>query len=174
MTVAQKNKASMLRQLNNFLLEELGKGNNVILVIDEAQNLKTSMLEEIRMLSNLETDKEKLFQIILVGQPELKSKLESPSLRQLKQRIAVRFHIPPLDRSEVPQYIYHRLKVAGSTGEIVFTGDAIDRIYQFSGGIPRLINIVCDKTLLAAYVMESREIGLAVVDRSVKEIEGVL
>jgi len=171
--VERKNKGSMLRQLNGFLLEELSRGNNVILIIDEAQNLKPSILEEIRMLSNLETDKEKLFQIVLVGQPELKDKINSPNLKQLKQRIAVRFHITPLDKDEVGKYIYHRLSVAGSSGEIRFPEDAIEAIYKFSGGIPRLINMVCDKSLLAAYVMETRVVGLPIIEKSVKELEGV-
>jgi len=166
------NKGAILRQLNNFLIGELGRGNNVILIIDEAQNIKPSVLEEIRMLSNLETDREKLFQIILVGQPELKNKLDSPGLKQLKQRISVRFHITPLEKSEIDQYIYHRLKVAGSDGQIRFPQDAIEKIYQFSGGIPRLINMVCDKSLLAAYVMETREITSSIVERSIKELEG--
>jgi general secretion pathway protein A len=135
-TVERKNKASMLRQLNLFLIEELSKGNNVILIVDEAQNLKTGALEEIRMLSNLETDKEKLFQIILVGQPELKRKLDSPELRQLRQRIAVRFHITALDKADTEGYIKHRLAVAGSAGDILFAEEAIDCIHSFTGGIP--------------------------------------
>ncbi len=172
--VDKKTKVSMLRQLNNFLIEELSKQNNVILIIDEAQNLKPSVLEEIRMLSNLETEKEKLFQIILVGQPELKNKLNSPSLRQLKQRIGIRFHITPLEKDEIDKYIYHRLSVAGSKGDIVFAGDAIDCIYGYSGGIPRLINMVCDKAMLAAYVMETKNITLPVIERSIDEIEGAI
>lgn len=169
----RKNKVSLLRQLNNFLIEELSKNNNVILIIDEAQNLKLSILEEIRMLSNLETEKEKLFQIILVGQPELKVKIDSPALKQLKQRIAVRFHITPMEKDEIEKYIEHRLAVAGSTGQIHFPQDSIDYIFRYSGGIPRLINKVCDKALLAAYVMETREISLPIVERSIQELEGV-
>jgi general secretion pathway protein A len=174
MTVAQKNKASMLRQLNNFLLEELGKGNNVILVIDEAQNLKPSTLEEIRMLSNLETDTEKLFQIMLVGQPELREKINSPRLRQLKQRIAINFHVSALGKDEVAQYIDHRLTVAGSKGDIHFNKDAVDFIFKFSGGIPRIINLLCDKALLAAYVLETKEITLPTIEKSAQELEGVM
>lgn len=174
MVVERKNKAAILKQLNSFLMSELARGNNVILIIDEAQNIKQSVLEEIRMLSNLETEKEKLFQIILVGQPELKNKLNSPGLKQLKQRIAVRFHIPPLERSETASYIDHRLSVAGSNGQITFSPEAVECVYNFSGGIPRLINIVCDKALLAAYVMESRAIDASVVERSIREIEGVM
>jgi len=172
-TVARKNKVSLFMQLNNFLIEEMSRGNNVVLIIDEAQNIKTRVLEEIRMLSNLETDKEKLFQIILVGQPELRSKLESPALKQLRQRIAVRFHISPLEKQEVEQYIYHRLNVAGSNGDIHFPADSIERICAFTGGIPRIINMVCDKSLLAAYVASTKEITLPIVEKSIKELEGV-
>jgi general secretion pathway protein A len=172
--VAGRSKVSLLRQLNSFLIEELSKNNNVVLIIDEAQNLKPSILEEIRMLSNLETDKEKLFQIILVGQPELRSKLSSPGLKQLRQRIAVRFHITPLEKDEIGQYIYHRLSVAGSNGSITFEPDAIDYIYRFSGGIPRIINTVCDKSLLAAYVAETKNITLPLVENSVQEMEGAI
>lgn len=174
LTVERRNKGTLLRRLNAFLLEELSKGNNVILIIDEAQNLKPSILEEIRMLSNIETEKEKLFQIILVGQPELKDKLNSPNLKQLKQRIGVRFHITPLEKDEVEQYIYHRLTVAGSDGRIHFPQEVIESIYKFSGGVPRLINMVCDKALLAAYVMETRDITLPIVERSIQEIEGAI
>ena len=168
----KKTKGALIRQLNNFLIEELSHGNNVVLILDEAQNIKTSMLEEIRMLSNLETEKDKLFQIILVGQPELKNKLNSPELKQLKQRIGVRFHITPLEMDEVEKYIYHRLTVAGSDGQIQFPSDAIEAIFRFSGGIPRLINMVCDKSLLAAYVIETKDITLPIVERSIQEIEG--
>lgn len=174
LSTERKNKVSLLRQLNNFLIAELSKGNNVVLIIDEAQNLKLSMLEEIRMLSNLETDKEKLFQIILVGQPELKNKIDSPHLKQLKQRIAVKFHITPLEKDEVASYVNHRLSVAGATGQIHFRQDALDLIYGYSGGIPRLINMVCDKALLAAYVMETRDITSAIVEKGIKELEGVV
>lgn len=172
--VNRRNKVSLLKQLNAFLIEELTRGNNVVLIIDEAQNLRTSMLEEIRMLSNLETDKEKLFQIILVGQPELKNKLASSNLRQLRQRISVRFHITPLQRDEIAGYIRHRLSVAGSSGQIVFEADAVDKIFAFSGGIPRLINTVCDKSMLTAYVMETRQITMSIVERSIQEMEGHL
>jgi len=172
--VGQKDKVEMLQQFNRFLIEELSRGNNVILIIDEAQNLDLSTLEEIRMLSNLETDKEKLFQVILVGQPELRGKLNSPALKQLRQRIGVRFHMTPLDKGEVSQYIYHRLKVAGSNGEICFSDDALKAVAQYSGGVPRLINMVCDKALLMAYVMETNDISLAMIERSIQEIEGLV
>ncbi len=172
-TVLRRNKVSLLKQLNSFLIEELTRGNNVVLIIDEAQNLKPSMLEEIRMLSNLETDKDKLFQIVLVGQPELKNKLASPGLRQLRQRISVRFHITPLEKDEVNEYINHRLAVAGSDGSITFDSDAVEAINDFSGGIPRIINTICDKSMLTAYVMETRRITAPIVKRSIQEMENI-
>ncbi len=168
----RQNKKAILDVLNNFLIEQLPLGNNVVLIIDESQNLNPSMLEQIRMLSNLETEKEKLLQIVLVGQPELRDKLKLPHLRQLRQRIAVRYHIDPLDRDESAKYIFHRLRVAGSKGHITFTDKALDGIFAYSGGIPRLINVVCDKALLAAYVMEVRKINGRIIKRSVEEIEG--
>ena len=170
--VEKRSKMALLRALNNFLLKELANNSNVVLILDEAQNIKTSTLEGIRLLSNLETDKEKLFQIVLVGQPELRSKLNDPALLQLKQRIGVRFHINPLTKDELDKYIYHRLSVAGSNGELRFSQDAVDRIYEYSGGIPRLINIVCDKALLSGYVFEEKFITKENIDRSIYEIEG--
>lgn len=172
--VGKKTKAAMLRQFNNFLLEELSRNNNVVLIIDEAQNLKSSVLEELRILSNLETEKEKMFQMILVGQPELREKLNAPNLKQLRQRIGVRFHITALPSDEIGEYIYHRLQVAGSSGDILFSVDALDVIYKYSGGIPRLINTVCDKALLSAYVAQTKQIDSAIVERCIKEIEGMV
>ena len=174
LSVEKKTKAAMLRQFNNFLLEELSKNNNVVLIIDEAQNLKNSVLEELRILSNLETEKEKLFQMILVGQPQLRDKINSPNLEQLKQRISVRFHITPLENDEVGEYIYHRLKIAGSSGDINFSDTALGAIYEYSNGIPRIINKVCDKALLCAYVIETKDIDLSIVERCIQEIEGVV
>jgi len=168
----KRTKIALIRALNSFLLEELKKDSNVILILDEAQNIKTSTLEAIRLLSNLETDKEKLFQIILVGQPELKHKLNSPALLQLRQRIGVRFHINPLSCEEIGKYIYHRLTIAGSSGELTFTEEAILKIFKYSGGIPRLINLVCDKSLLAGFVFSTKQIGIDIVDKSISEIEG--
>ena len=147
-------------------------GSNVVLIVDEAQNLKSRLLEEIRLLSNLETEKEKLFQIVLVGQPELQEKLNDPSLRQLKQRIGVRYHMLPLDKHEINSYIQHRLKVAGSVGDITFDASAVDVIFEFSGGTPRLINILCDKVLLLGYVLETRVIDGKIVRKAINEIEG--
>src|SRR3989338_4388571 len=170
--VARRTKIELFTQLNLFLIQQLRLGNNVVLILDEAQNLKPRTLEQLRMLSNLETDKEKLFQIILVGQPELREKLNSPNLRQLRQRISVRYQILPLEKNEVGEYIKHRLSVAGSDGTLRFTEDAVEKIYEYSGGIPRLINIVCDKSLLLGFVLETYEVNVDIVEKSIEEIEG--
>ncbi len=172
--IGRRTKAAMLRQFNSFLLDELSKNNNVVLIIDEAQNLKNSVLEELRILSNLETEKEKLFQMILVGQPQLRDKINSPSLEQLRQRISVKFHITPLGGDEVGEYIYHRLKIAGSRGDINFSDAALEAVYKYSNGIPRIINKVCDKALLCAYVAETKDIELSMIERCIQEIEGVV
>jgi general secretion pathway protein A len=169
----KKDKVVLFRQLNRFLLDELSRGHNVVLIIDEAQNMKHSLLEELRMLSNLETEKEKLFQIILVGQPELRDKLNSPQLVQLRQRVSVRFHLAPLQKDEIGLYIYHRLKVAGSSGDIIFTQDALEKIFLYSNGIPRLINQVCDRALLHGYVKETKTIDVDIIKKCISEIEGV-
>jgi general secretion pathway protein A len=162
----------LLAKLNEFLITQLSQGNNVVLIIDEAQNLKTSLLEQIRLLSNLETEKEKLLQIILVGQPELHDKLDSLRLKQLRQRISVRYHILPLDKNEVPSYIKHRLSVAGAQGVPNFNTAAVAEIYNYSQGIPRLINILCDKILLAAFVRETKMITPEIVKDCIEELEG--
>lgn len=169
-----KNKLTMLNELNKFLLEQIRCNNNVVLIIDEAQNLKSTLLEQIRLLSNLETEKEKLLQIILVGQPELKEKLRSPELAQLRQRIAIRYHIFPLEQNEIKAYVCHRLGVAGAiNSEVFFKDDAFDQIFKFSNGVPRLINIVCDKGLLAGYAADKKTICGDMIKQCAKEIEGV-
>ncbi|MFC1666675.1 XrtA/PEP-CTERM system-associated ATPase [Candidatus Omnitrophota bacterium] len=172
-SLRNKNKITMLNELNKFLLEQLRQDNNVALIIDEAQNLKPSLLEQIRLLSNLETEKEKLLQIVLVGQPELREKLASKELAQLRQRIAIRYHIRPLDREELEGYVSHRLNVAGANNRNLFAKDALDEVFRFSRGIPRLINIICDKALLAGYIEEKKTINSAMIRRCAKEIEGV-
>ncbi len=169
----KKSRAALFSALNHFLIEQLAQNNNVVLIIDEAQNLSPQLLEQIRMLSNLEAENEKLLQIVLVGQPELREKLNSPSLRQLRQRIAVRYHIEPLARNEVPLYILHRLTLAGANGAApVFDEKAVSEIHKYSGGIPRLINVVCDKALLLGFVMEQRIISADTIRQSIVEIEG--
>ncbi|MFQ5953123.1 MAG: ExeA family protein [Candidatus Omnitrophota bacterium] len=172
LTPERRSKVAFLRALNSFLLEQLSLENNAVLIIDEAQNLRFSTLETIRMLSNLETEKEKLLQIVLVGQPQLKDKLNSPNLVQLRQRIGIRFHIKALENGEIPQYIGHRLAIAGSSGKITFAPEAINIIYSYSKGTPRLINIVCDKSLLLGYVQETCYIGPEIVQKSIEELEG--
>lgn len=145
-------KAEYLLQLNEFLIESLKRNEQTLLIIDEAQNLSAEMLEEIRLLSNLETPRSKLIQIMLVGQPELKEMLESSELRQLKQRIALSQHLRPFTESEVRDYVENRLTKAGFTGRRLFKRGALKALYQISGGIPRLINNLCDSGLLLAYV----------------------
>lgn len=147
-------KARLLSQLNNYLISQLTRDNNVVLIIDEAQNLTPSVLEEVRMLSNLETESEKLIQIILMGQPELKKKLALPRLEQLRQRIAVYFHLEPLTKQETREYIWHRLKIASKSNKAYFTDAAIEMIYHYAHGIPRLINQICDSAFLTGFVIE--------------------
>jgi len=169
----KKNRANLFSTLNHFLIEQLAQNNNVVLIIDEAQNLSPKLLEQIRMLSNLEAENEKLLQIVLVGQPELREKLNSPGLRQLRQRIAVRYHIEPLNRGEIPFYIKHRLALAATNGASpLFEEKAFEEIYRYSGGVPRLINILCDKALLLGYVLDERVITTSIIKQSVAEIEG--
>ncbi len=168
-----KNKFTMISELNRFLLEQLSRDNNVVLIIDEAQNLSLRLLEQVRLLSNLETEKEKLLQIVLVGQPELRERLASRKLTQLKQRISIRYHMLPLDRDEVEGYIIHRLKVAGSNSRRFFEQDAVEEVFSFSRGIPRLINIICDKALLAGFVFKKKSIGPDAIKKCAREIEGI-
>ncbi|VAW12669.1 General secretion pathway protein A [hydrothermal vent metagenome] len=167
-----RNKFALIDALNQFLLNESSKGNNVVVIIDEAQNLKIPQLEQIRLLSNLETEKEKLLQIILVGQPELDEKLRNTALRQLNQRITVRYHILPLDQNELSGYIHHRLQIASGNQENSpkFTEKAINAIYEESFGTPRMINILCDRALLAGYVSATKMIDEKIVHRCAKEI----
>jgi len=170
---AKRDKGALFSELNRFLIEQLTLGNNVVLIIDEAQNLSMRLLEQVRMLSNLEAENQKLLQIVLVGQPELREKLKSSSLRQLRQRIYVRYHIQALTREEVPQYIAHRLKLAGANGSApFFDPSALEGICDYTGGIPRLINVLCDKALLMAYVLEKRTIDAGIIQQCVTEIEG--
>jgi len=143
--------ARLIEDLNHFLLKENRAGRVPVLVIDEAQNLSGDVLEQIRLLSNLETETEKLIQIVLAGQPELGQVLSRPELRQLDQRIAVRFHLTPLSARETRDYIRHRLKIAGRPDGELFAPSALKRIHRLSGGVPRLINILCDRTLLVGY-----------------------
>jgi general secretion pathway protein A len=145
-------KSRLLSRLNDYLVEQLQRGRNVVLIIDEAQNLKPLVLEEVRMLSNLETETEKLIQIILIGQPELKNTLALSRLDQLRQRVSFYFHLSALDFFETKEYILHRLKIASGSEQIYFTEEALKLVYQFSKGVPRLINQICDLAFLTGYV----------------------
>lgn len=159
--------------LNHFLLENHRKGRKTVLLIDEAQLLKVPVLEQIRLLTNLETTTEKLLQIMLVGQPELKKLLARPALRQLSQRITARFHLEALSLVETKAYIYHRLKVAGMPDHQVPFNDAlITRIHEFSGGIPRLINVICERLLLGAYAQNRHQVDRQIFNAAVKEVAG--
>jgi len=162
----------LIDELNGFLLEQRRLGKGCVLVIDEAQNLTIQVLEQIRLLSNLETETEKLLQIMLIGQPELDDVMSLPEMRQLAQRITARYHLLPLERTETTQYIAHRLRKAGGRDKVKFTRGALNLIYKFSGGTPRLINAVCDRTLLVGYTLEKRQITSGMVKRAIAEIEG--
>ncbi|MDX9715177.1 MAG: XrtA-associated ATPase [Dissulfurispiraceae bacterium] len=166
-----KTKIEMLSDLTDFLIVQYASGGRSMLIIDEAQNLSIDLLEEIRLLSNLETDKSKLLQIILVGQPELLKTLGRPELRQLRQRISISCQIIPITKDETAEYIFHRLEVAGNRNAVEFCGSCIDIIHAFSRGIPRLINIACDFLLLSAFAEESRVITEELVREVLGEIE---
>lgn len=168
--VVGKDKVQLLRELNDFLLDECTAGRQPIIIIDEAQNLSADSLEEIRMLSNLEADSFKLVQIVLVGQPELKQIIAQPSLRQLRQRISISCHLNPLNREETEEYIFHRLGTVGNRDCVIFKEGVFDMIFRFSGGIPRLINLICDFLLLSAFVEETKEIDIELVKDAVNEL----
>jgi general secretion pathway protein A len=152
-------KAEYLLALNRFLIERLERNLVTLLIVDEAQNLSPEMLEEIRLLSNLETPRSKLLQIMLVGQPELWGMLSRPELRQLRQRIVLRFDLRPLSSDETAQYIEERLRLAGHTGKEIFKRSALRSVHELSGGVPRLINILCDGALLLGFARERRSLG---------------
>lgn len=163
-------KQKLLSALNHFLIQQLEADVNVVLIIDEAQNLSPKTLEEVRMLSNLETEREKLIQIILLGQPQLKSKLESPKLEQFRQRIAFSYFIEPLNQKEAAEYIRYRLKIVGCDDpRSIFTEEAIDLMYHHTRGVPRLINIFCDSALLTGYVEDSRPITTRIIEEVARE-----
>ena len=162
----------LIDHLNRYLIEEFSAGRNAVLIIDEAQNLASPVLEQIRMLSNLETERGKLLQIVLIGQPELRQQLGRPELRQLNQRIALRYHLQPFTRQETEDYINHRLVVAGSHGGVKFSRRALSAIYRLSEGIPRKINLLCDRAMLAAYVHESNLIEHTHVRQASIELQG--
>lgn len=158
-----RDKASLLRDLNDFLIVQYGKRKQSVLIIDEAQNLTAGMLEEVRMLSNLETDRDKLLQIILVGQPELRDTLAQPRLLQLRQRIQISCHLQPLSKDEVREYILFRMEKAGKRNAVTWQDDAIKAIASYSRGIPRLINILCDYVMVDAFSTQTKTIEGKVV-----------
>ncbi len=160
-----------LENLNRFLISENEKGRIIVLVIDEAQNLQPDVLEQIRLISNLETDREKLLQIVLAGQPELAALLARKELRQLDQRIVVRYHLRPMTFHDTCLYIQHRLNIAGGRGVVSFTKEAARRIYRYSGGLPRLVNIASDRALLAAYTKNKREVSARIASAGIADVK---
>jgi general secretion pathway protein A len=167
-------KKTLTDELNQFLLEQLAQGGNATLIIDEAQTLSVDCLEEVRLLSNLETPRAKLLQILLIGQPELMDKLALPQLRQLNQRIVIRAHLAPLEPQEVADYIHYRLWRAGGREAVHFDPAALELVDRYSGGVPRLINALCDRALLAAYVRGTRLISGYVMNQAIGELTPIL
>lgn len=166
----KKKKVELLDMLNMFLIEQYSTGKKVILIVDEAQNLSAKVLEEVRLLSGIETQKEKVMRIIIAGQPELKETLDSPDLKQLVQRVRLRFHLGPLDRADTKKYIEHRLAIAGRAGGDIFADETFEVIYRYTGGVPRLINTLCDSSLLVAFADEKHEISAEDVENTAEEL----
>jgi type II secretory pathway predicted ATPase ExeA len=164
LTPKNHSKVSMLQELNDYLIRQLKEGHTVSMLIDEAQNLSDGVLENLRLLSNLETDQEKLIQIVLMGQPELQAKLARPNLRQLKQRVALQCRLHPLKDNEVGPYIDFRLKAAGYEGKDLFHPDAVERIAYYSKGIPRVMNIICDNALLCAFAASQQTVSAGMIE----------
>ena len=170
--VKGKDRMETIATISDFLLRQTLAGKETVLIVDEAQNLTEDLLEQVRLISNIETDDRKLLQIVLMGQPELRDRLNSPRLKQLRQRITVRYHLNALTCAEVGQYIHHRLALAGARGLPNFTTPAVWRVFTYSKGIPRLVNALCDKALLAGYVARSNRINYWMVGRAIRELEG--
>jgi general secretion pathway protein A len=166
-------KAELIATLNSFLIEQYAAGRKVLLIIDEAQNLSLKVLEEIRMLSGIESTKEKVLRIILAGQPELNEKLDSPDLVQLTQRIRLRFHLGALSRDDLRSYIRHRLEVSGAAGREIFAEDTFAEIYKFTGGVPRLVNTLCDTAMMAAFNEDRDHVLLKDITSAVVELQWV-
>jgi general secretion pathway protein A len=162
--------SSLLDSLNLFLLQQNAGGRNAVLAIDEAQDLEASVLEQIRLISNLETDSEKLIQIVLSGQPEFVEILKKNEMRQLSQRITVRYHLQRMDFQDTVRYINHRLEVAGGRGEVIFSRGGLKRIYRYSQGLPRLINVACDRALLAGYTRDTARIDSRTAAAGIKDV----
>lgn len=170
LTTAREYANELLADFNNFLLQETAAGRTVVLVIDESQNLKPEVLEQIRLISNLETEDDKLIQIVLAGQPELAELLQRPELRQLNQRIAVRYRLKSMNQLETKAYIRHRMEIAGEKGGVSFSHFAYRWIYLYTRGVPRMINILCDRCLLIAYGNEQRRITANTVTKAIREV----
>jgi general secretion pathway protein A len=166
-------KAELIATINNFLIEQYAAGRKVLLIVDEAQNLSMRVLEEIRLLSGVETTKEKVLRIILAGQPELNEKLDAPELVQLTQRIRLRFHLNTLSQTEMRAYIQHRLEVAGAGDRQIFDEDTFPEIFRYTGGVPRLVNTLCDTGLMAAYTADRNTVTPADIREAVEELQWV-
>jgi type II secretory pathway predicted ATPase ExeA len=166
-------KAELLATLNQFLVEQYAAGRKVLLIVDEAQNLSNRVLEEIRLLSGVETTKEKVLRIILCGQPELNEKLDSAELIQLVQRVRLRFHLTALSPEDTQAYVLHRLEVAGSHGRQIFAEDTYPVIYRYTGGVPRLINTICDTALMGAYALGRTRVGVRELRAAIDELQWV-
>ncbi|MCK4512320.1 AAA family ATPase, partial [bacterium] len=166
-------KLERLSEIQEFLDEWTAAGRNSVLVVDEAQNLSLPVLEEIRLLSNLRSQGKCSLQIVLAGQPEFRTRLDQEDLRQLKQRIGIRYHLTPLSAGETGEYVAHRMNVAGATGSTIFDRGAVDAVFAYAGGVPRMINIICDRALVAGYGANRRRIGKALILETVEDIEGV-
>jgi type II secretory pathway predicted ATPase ExeA len=164
-------KSQVLLRLNHWLLDRYKSGETAVLIIDEAQNLSLPVLEEVRMLTNLETTTEKLLQIVLSGQPELEQKLNLPQLRQLRQRITLRCKTHSLTPEETKAYIGQRLKVAGNNGNLIFTPEALEAVHKYARGIPRVINLLCDHALISAFVDQQKQVGEDIIDAIAREFD---
>src|SRR5215469_16249397 len=166
-------KAELIATINTFLIEQYAAGRKVLLIVDEAQNLSMRVLEEIRLLSGVETTKEKVLRIILCGQPELSEKLDAPELVQLTQRVRLRFHLQTLSPVEMRAYIQHRLEVAGAGDRQVFAEDTYPEVYRYTGGVPRLINTLCDTAMMAAYSVDRDHVGMEDISGAAQELRWV-
>jgi type II secretory pathway predicted ATPase ExeA len=169
----RKRKVELLSMIKDFMVEQYAAGKKILLIIDEAQNLSRKVLEEVRLLSGLELQKEKLLRIIIAGQPELSHKLDSQRLQQLTQRVRLRFHLGALSKRETHEYITHRLEVAGAKGRKIFEPGACDMVFRYSGGVPRLVNVLCDTAMLCAFAEERTVIDEGLIKAAVDELQWV-